>query len=275
MGDNLEGQSLLALQMPEPFDTLRMYSAQNHPGEPVVVYDCYCNKQGTVSHIKTTVQSDSFTDALRMAHKRLLPMLNMWAFKLDVPVQASRVRIQERATGIVACDFLQVPYKRADLGSILGPAQEQVPESYHYLVFYYEALNSDSPFYQFLCFFKVIELVFALRATRAKEAKDKGATPGGSPAERLHEDDWLKKHLPENLLIRIQGKKFPAIRDDVLRPVRNSIAHAFLDDDGPTGRPAEELLDLDNVYQHLPLVKYMARQMVLNEMGDTSRTPPC
>ncbi|MDO8681865.1 MAG: methylamine utilization protein MauJ [Armatimonadota bacterium] len=270
---NIKGDSLLALYPPiqskdigSVFVRLDIMLMDGSVKPNNIIYYCYPNEAGSLSHINTTIKAESFENAESVALKHLTAILTQLSFERDVPIDIARIRVEEKSSGTYICEFIHPPYKRSALNNKLEPVVGEVPKLYHPLVLYREALGTASPVYQFLCFFKVIELVRELRRVRNKAAKASGASIS-FPQERLQEEDWLNKHVPHDLLKQAIGKNYTNICDNILRPIRHGVAHAFLDNEGPAARPAEEMLNLDEVYRHLPLVKYIARQMILNEMG--------
>ena len=68
----------------------------------------------------------------------------------------------------------------------------------------------------------------------------------------------------------VAGKKFTAVYDDRLRPLRNGIGHVFLEDMGDEGsaeRSTDEHEFVDEVYELLPVAHHMARTMIQNDFG--------
>jgi hypothetical protein len=223
------------------------------------------NDQGLLSTIRVRLQANNSIEAERVARQNLEPALSNWAFVYDIPLEVARVRVEEIATKSVRVYYLHQPYKTVGFDPKISPASAQVPENYHLLLFYREALQATSPHYQFLCFYKVMDLVKWLHDKRARAARASGENPS-TPPKTLTQDKWLTKNVRPDLLSQVLGKKYAAIKECQLRPMRNRIAHALLDNWDPTEEPTEELLYQDDVYRLLPLVHYLARHLVAEEM---------
>jgi hypothetical protein len=133
-----------------------------------------------------------------------------------------------------------------------------VPEDTRVLDFYREALNSTSPKYQFLCYFKVVELVLSLRAERDSLARKQGKKVK-RVRDLLLEEKWFLEHLSDDLKPTVLGKKFTTIKERVLRPIRNKIAHALVRDDDGT-----RLRD-DEIFPYLPVAKLMSDKLLAAE----------
>lgn len=135
------------------------------------------------------------------------------------------------------------------------------PDDTRLLDLYREALNTTSPKYQFLCFFAVIEL--ATRIRKKKRAVD-SVDHGNHPArERFDEPDWFRKILTSEVQAQVIGKKLSYVHEKILRPLRNQIAHALVEENND-----ESKLMLDDcIYPYLPVAKRLAERLLLSELG--------
>ena len=110
---------------------------------------------------------------------------------------------------------------------------------------YREALNSTSTVYRFLCFFRIIESLYHRRDRLREEARQKGETLRRPreliPRQATEFVPWLNAIFPVrhewddlDLASIFQpeaiGRKIRRLYQDDLRLVRNSIAHALLED---------------------------------------------
>jgi hypothetical protein len=272
---DLPGGSLIAIAKPAPREKYDVTSINVDTAllpvdgnqQPITLrYRFIPNTEGYLSTIKVNLFANNVIHAEDVAYKHLAPILSEWAFVHDVPLDLARIRTEEVATKTCQCRYTRQAYLKVPANSAYFSGTGSLPEQYHPLVFYREALSATNPLYQYLCFYKVVELIGGLRQARVAEARKAGTQPSVT-AERLVRDAWLTKNVAENLLSEVENRTFNHIRDNVLRPQRHRIAHAFLDDEGPTANPAEELLNSTNLYRLLPLIKYIARTMVTNEMG--------
>jgi hypothetical protein len=160
---------------------------------------------------------------------------------------------------------------------------------------YREALNSNTPPFQFLCYYKILEGIRQRRDRLITEARTAG-NPIPKPIRQIVPSQpadfipWLNvvygvgrpwDHIMlESIFVsEARGKKFNQIIDDYLRPVRDRIAHAVLDG-GELALSADEDLDVREIYKWLSLMKCIARHMLksdfpqeflpyFNEKGET------
>lgn len=134
---------------------------------------------------------------------------------------------------------------------------------------YREGLNSDSPFYQFLCFCRVIERLKERLRPRWEKViakHDKRLFP----SYRKHEKMPKTGDEAERYSDDVKGKKFNAVYDDYLRPLRNGIGHVFLEDMGDEfsdERSTDEFEFVNDVYVYLPAAHHIARTMLENDFG--------
>jgi len=145
---------------------------------------------------------------------------------------------------------------------------------------YREALNSNTPAFQFLCCYKIIEgtrkrrdlLIAEARAASAEIPKTPRQVVPSDPSEFL---PWLhaicgKRRAWDYIMLEsifvpeARGKKFNQIIDDYLRPTRDRIAHAVLDS-GELTLSADEDLNIREIYKGLSLMKCIARQMLKSD----------
>jgi hypothetical protein len=102
-------------------------------------------------------------------------------------------------------------------------------------------VNATSVFYRYLCFYKIIESFYLRRFTLAKEAKSRGEKP------RVYTEDvplspeamrgislWIypwKPSVNDEFIINqilpgvAVGKRFKALRQELLESVKDTIAH--------------------------------------------------
>lgn len=221
-------------------------------------YLLFCNRNGRLSHINVHLDASNFADALSLARLDLEPLLAGWFANFNVPFCIFRTRILEESSNIVhnVVYFQAYPTRRM--------SQEEMgqdywfPEDQRVLEFYRDGLSATSPKYQFLCFYKVIELILLLRTNRDREARRNGVSRSVIP-ETLSIEDWFRSHLTPDVTRAVEGKKYTYIRDEVLRPLRNKIAHALTEDDD-----GMRVTD-DEVFPYLPVAKLMAERLLRDE----------
>lgn len=282
---NLKGDSHLAITKPalkflngEDFDQLELEC--NTP-DGRIIFTGYPNDQGFLGKLESEhFHANDFSDAALKAHHALSPALSNISLYLDVPSHIYQMDVTEIRTGSTR---MSVTAPFPDVPGSMPPEYAPSKDLLKYASLYREALNSNSPNYQFLCWYKVIEGLRdrrqRTRAQAAIEAKAKGEKPLSYPDERLpadraEQDKWLNaifplpQELDEMALASIfikeaVGRKISNLIDkgEELHELRNKIAHAVLDS-GEVTISIDDGLDIDEVNKWLPLTKCIARYLL-------------
>ncbi len=148
---------------------------------------------------------------------------------------------------------------------------------------YREALNSSSPFYRYLCLYKLVESIYYRQQVKAKEAKAAGQQPRKRNEDvKLTQDAlhgivrWVypwEDSLNDEVLMRqlmpdeAEGKKFRSIYQAVLLPLRDTVAHALMSS-GEIKTVADRLEDVENVEKWLPLLRLWVRVLMASEFPE-------
>jgi hypothetical protein len=279
-GDQMKGDSHLAITRPAfsgaPANAAQIkintITPQGH-----FVFDGYPNARGFLGKIVLpAVDALNFDDAELKAYRSLAPTLSIWSIQRDIPLQIYQIDSTELTTGnsrmAVVAPWLEMPFT-------VPPHGTSGDEFRRYASLYREALNSDTPAYQFLCFFKMIEGIQGRRARIAAEARSRGEEPKRYderlPESRADCERWLKAifysrppwdpmTIDQIFVPEVLGKKLSQIIETQFRPLRVRTAHALLDSGEPT-LLADEGLDLQKLSRWLPLAKCVARRMLKNE----------
>jgi len=238
------------------------------------------NERGFVAKIEIgAIHGESFVDAERTAYRILAVMLSVWSMYFDVPVWVSQIDSTELSTGSARVGYVtpfpEVPFVSPPEGAIESEEFRGLASVYR------EALNSNSPVYQFLCYFKIIEALLSRRERLAHEARANNQ-PVPRPQAKLPETDeeaveWLNSILPVardwdaaeiNDILRdeVRGRRFGYAIDTFLRPQRVRIAHALFEELSLT-QSYDELAHIQEVRGWLPLAKCIARSMLVRDFG--------
>lgn len=228
------------------------------------------NRRGAISHAVTRIHADNFIDAEGKAYEIVVPALSHLSFKFDVALDVVGFEVLEERTKATLYSYgvLGRPKLFDDLGGFSSQDEHR-----HFFSAYREALNSTNVFYQALSFYKVVEGVLANRIRRKRATKtyakgDTGFLPAESFPDRVEDissyDDLTVGEFQSHL-----GKGFGEVHDHYRGLVRNAIAHLS---------QLDGILDPDN-YQDIstcekavPVLKFMARQMLLNDLAGGSGT---
>jgi hypothetical protein len=158
---------------------------------------------------------------------------------------------------------------------------EMTPEYRGLVSLYREGLESNSPVYQFLCFFKIAEGIRNLLDRAAAAAREQGEVPPTRLARRVPKEPpeyepWLNAIYPgqrawdamalDSIFIpQARGRKINDLIDKELTDLRVDVAHALSEETGSISLSADEVLHIDRVNQWLPLLKCMVRRLLKDD----------
>jgi hypothetical protein len=237
---------------------------QSSGGSPLAVARIIPNAHGRLAQVRLTVTAGDFSLAENEAIDAVMPTLSWIAFQADTPLEVTGVLLTEQAT--------QTRRFGATLVGAVQPAPELVgtttPELRVFLAAYREGLNANSPLYQALSFFKIIEGVatFHTRRTRAAARSSAAAQPDPLvkqlPASR--EDlagmtEWARDNFTPYL-----GMSFGEIRDAVKNTIRDAVAHIT---PGMDLRIADYAADIRACRTITPVLRYVARELIRGELA--------
>lgn len=150
-----------------------------------------------------------------------MPTLSRIAFQADTPLEVTAISLTERAT--------QTRQLRTTLVGAVQPAPEiaetTTPELRMFLAAYREGLNGNSPLYQALSFYKILEGATKFHTNRVRAAKKRGeAAPADPMARQIPVDPdgladvtvWSRGNFMPYL-----GKSFAEIRAAVTDTIRH------------------------------------------------------
>jgi len=237
------------------------------------------NERGFLGKIDSDpFHAAGFNDAEQKGYRALLPSLSYWSAELDIPLNVFQVESTEVATGNKQTSLL--PAYPAVPWSVMPTAQLE-PEFLGCASIYREALNTNSPAYRYLCLYKIIEGIRVRRSRLAAEAKQMGQQPRKFQYEDIpgkKEDfvswlnaifsvrpTWDEMALEQIFVAGAVGRSSGHVADNLLRPLRDKIAHALSEPSGELTMSADELLHLREVNKWLPLTKCIVRRMMKNE----------
>lgn len=230
-----------------------------------------------------SVHAENFLHAEELAAQTLAPLLSGWSMYLDTPIQVEMMRVTELSTRRIFYRT-QAEFCPVWLGPN-GSRKQPCPDFVHYTGVYREALNSNSPAYRFLSLFKILESIGSRRSRLAQEAKRDGKWSPPSYKEKLpngpehfeeflrtiYPYEWIKQwntillsqiFLPESL-----GKSVQQVIDNNLRPIRDRIGHALMDN-GELGFGFNSFQESQPIRRWLPLLRCLTRLRLCNEFPD-------
>jgi hypothetical protein len=221
------------------------------------------NQQHRLAQIRLTVTADNFVAAEKEAYDEVMPVLSRIAFEADTPVEVTAVLMTEQAT--------QIRSVGATIIGTVQPAPEltglMTPELRPFLAAYREGLNSNSPLYQALSFYKVVEGVTTFSTKRSRGALKNGGVVAPDPLSKLIPAD--SNDLPDmtvwarEVFAPYLGKTFAEIKESVSNTIRNAVAHLA---PGRDIRVADYLDDIRACRDITPILRYMARALIRDEL---------
>lgn len=207
----------------------------------------------------------------------MTPLLSQFTLQWDVPLTIYQADVKQLSKGTVQITHRN-PFLEVNVaGQVLITAG---PEHRTYASVYREGLTNESPIYQFLCFYRIIESIHKRRKRLEREAKrnrtiytppdeiypstkEEGRNLLNSIYPAKPPNGWDDLALNSILVSEALGQSFADITD-LLAPIRDNIAHTLL-------QRFEELVTSDDplainkIERWLPAVKSMARVMIKND----------
>lgn len=187
------------------------------------VFEIKKNAAGEMSFVHFECKATNPDDAHKQFLKAVLPVLDHFSYVTNTPILIDASRVNDPKNHRVTLFFV-------------GPFGKFVIEPQEHVLFdsmrpvyamYREARNSNSDFYKFLCFYKILEgLLGSIKAKLHKEAQSRGVKLTSIKA-------IVPDHPNISAVLRpYVGKSIKKFFDEVLTPrFRNAMTH-FETDDG-------------------------------------------
>lgn len=271
LGDPDEVFATITANLPDSDSILRNYTIRG-----------YANPKGFLSKIEIeSFEASSFQDASDKAFDALFPILSHLATLNNVPVYVNRWAIVELSTRSHMGSFT-LPFVNMAAPVLDTVDKNSIFDKYSSL--YREGLNSNSHNYQFLCFYKIIEGIRALRNDRTTKENQCILLTGKKPIRPREvlpvdpeaQQDWLSflygKQRWSDMAINqvfegVAGRKI----NDIIAPnseldtVRNKIAHTVLRDESKEPILIDVGAHIREVNHWLPLCRSLALYLLKKE----------
>lgn len=282
-GSHLKVVKPLAERMPDDPDHMLWWTAYiDKAGKRVdVQFKGEANAEGFLARFSTSLEASNPNDAASIAHASLAPLLSALSASSDLPLFVETIDAVDVANGNAMLRIVNpFPEQTFNIGQL-----PLLSEDYcHYASLYREALQSNSPFYRFLCLYKIVEGLHKRRGRLTIEAKKQGTyeqrrplIPERIPTEKAEQVQlleavysiqpgkaWDEMFIGQTFPQESHGKSIKEVRDSLLEKVRDTIAHAVMLDNEP-GLSVDDLEDHWKVNKWLPLVRFLARLMLTND----------
>lgn len=135
-------------------------------GSPIGKARFVPNRAGRLARVHLAVHANTFADAEKHAHDAVMPVLSWLAFEANVAVEVVATAITEQATSTRQVSARMMGRVHA----ATEPRGWSTAELRPFLAAYREGLNSTSPLYQAISFYKIIEGARAFQKRRTREA---------------------------------------------------------------------------------------------------------
>jgi Methylamine utilization protein MauJ len=137
-------------------------------------FNCVVNDAGYLGKIVVELPAKDYIEAEAVAFRALTPFLSAWSVTLDVPVNIETIQVTDLTTHT---DMLRIQSPFIEMKPAGGVTTALSEEFCQFASLYREGMNANSPFYRFLCFYKVVESIYLRRSETAKRAKLRGEIP--------------------------------------------------------------------------------------------------
>jgi len=262
------GDSLLEVQADTPDMAVIVTTPES--GDQGQIITIGTNTAHRVSSLSLVLEAATFEDAATRAHDVVMPILSRWSFLHDVGMTTSVTQICELATSTRNWTHLL----RGTVKAFSDNTGSTTAEVRHLLATYREGISSTEPLFQALSLYKVAEGVYSVRRQRM-EAILANENSYRDPGERIP----LQTSMPQSTRFEIElmdalkpyaGKKYTQVIDELRGMLRNAIAHLDPDSDPLT---ADSYDNLKQVYQTLPVLKFMSRILLAREIPAMQNVP--
>lgn len=212
------------------------------------------NAAGRLSYVEMDCIAGNFIEARSRFIQAAYPALDHFSYTMNVSLTVAMLRILDLTHNTIHIDCA-VPYR---VQIIPDSANRLFLEMKPVYSMYREAKNSESDFYRFLCFYKIMEgLLGKMRSRTFSRAKETGVNLK-TERDIVPDNEQLSSELRQ-----YAGKPMKPFFDNVLTSkFRNAMAH-FVTEDGSVlqiSSPAEIY-----IYSNLALITDLcARRLIAN-----------
>jgi hypothetical protein len=218
------------------------------------------NKHRRLAIGVTTLHAEGHRQAREEANRAFLPFLSKLSFENNVPLEVKETHTRELATGGQTTQF-RIPFPVHPFKGASEGLHKQ--EILALVSFYREGMNSTSTSYSFLCFYRILEAIYARRNQVAKARKVRFV---------FDRDDCIGEADLLGLTKRMEGyrefigRRFRAIYKSDLTPLRLSIAHGLLGKDDPMKDTPDDSAIRNRAGYLIPITQILARLEIHNEL---------
>ncbi len=220
--------------------------------------------------------ANGFHEAEDLAYQVIAPFLSAWSLHLDIPMHVETIQVTDLQTQTNSLRVRTPPFEMTFAGGLTPVLTDDFCQ---YASLYREGMNSNSGFYRFLCFYKIIESIDFRRSRTNSAAKQSGQqvrrfrevvpADAGELLALLKDvypwrTQWDTFALEQIVPNDVRGKRIGWLREKHLNPLRVGIAHALLKT-GEIRITLDKLEHVQQVNKWLPLCRILARMVLRHE----------
>ncbi|MCH7827852.1 MAG: hypothetical protein IIC75_07780 [Bacteroidetes bacterium] len=180
------------------------------------------NKQNELSMLTFDCKAISSKKAQSKFYLGITPYLDYLSYKFNVPVMIDKISCEDKKNNITSISYVAPYFPKSAAIAPYGIPEEMIP----IFALFREAKISSSPYYQFLCYFKILEGIYKkLRPELVVKAKLKNI-PFKMEKEIIPSNAELRRY--ESVYI---GKSILTLfRTEFRNEYRHAVSHFSLDD---------------------------------------------
>jgi hypothetical protein len=219
------------------------------------------NPKGEFSGVGARIRANTSKDARARFMTALSPVLDHWSYLGNTPIVVRTVVCEDPKNAITMMSFI-TPYADLILNPVGGELRVDLLPLYG---LYREAKNATSPFYRFLCYFKILEAVYSHLRPKVFSLARQGSF------ELVKRKEVVPDH-PELLLFwkSYVGRPIKDLMDKELEPqYRNAVAHFLLDQGGAPLNPSDS--ETVAKFGNMLLVAELCARVVIDQQADYYR----
>ncbi len=117
-----------------------------------------------------TLRARAIGEAVAKFHVATTPLVDHLSYVANVPIKTGMLRVYDRKNDVQRVNYVS-PFQQVAVNNYFAEVRPELQAVY---ALYREARNSESPYYQLLCHFKIMEGVDKLKSRLVKQARRRG-----------------------------------------------------------------------------------------------------
>jgi hypothetical protein len=213
-----EGTGASYIKAPPDATSTKLHS----PDGEILIYH---NSGGELARVEFECETTSASEARSTFLKTFTPYVDHISFLANVPLYITQVSVRDQKHEIQVAYYLS-PYQSVQVNPREGAIHNDLIPIY---ALYREAKNSDSPFYRFLCYFKILEGIFSVLRPKCFKVANENGKDITRIKELVPSTNYLNERFPD-----LVGKPIKPIFDGRFQTeFRNKVAHYLLESNIP------------------------------------------